>query len=314
MRLSLEAEVKSRIVLRETISLRHEDREYIFHRAEDGMFTKISIIAPVPDPTRFYARFGTGQGSAVSMGADMELINRLRGELQDFEGLFALAFNLSSIAWESARRETIAEGDEEIGGGTFAYQRTKRIPGDGPIDVPSEAFARFVERRSRYTGFRVPLSFWREGNNELRSFRSINAFFNFYFVLEGLYANGKTGTNEVRKQLQRSTELQAIITRVLPAHLDIGQLPNPLLRLLTELGEEASVDGVIAMLIKVRGQLHHYSHASTRRQGSPLNHDHYESAAFISGNIATQALHARLSEIDGRFESPDSSGNPNDPT
>jgi hypothetical protein len=305
MRLLLEAVVKSRMLLTETITLRHQGQEYAFHRADDGTFEKISICAPVPDPARFYMGVGSGKGAPLSIGTDTHLTNQLRGELQDFEGLFALAFNLVSIGWGAARLETIAESDEEVEPGIFAYEKTRRIPGDGPIDVPREALLHFVERRNRYSELRVPLSFWRVGNNELRAFRFINAFFNFYFVLEGLYANGKTGANEVKKQFQRSLDLQEIITGVLPLHLNVGQLPNPLSRLLAEVGEEASLDGVISMLIKVRGQLHHYSHGSTKRQGSPLTQDIYDSAAFLSGNIATHALRRRLAKIDNRFESPD---------
>jgi hypothetical protein len=84
MKLSLAAAVKSRMVLRQTLSLFHEGQEYIFHRAEDGTFDKITIVAPVADPSKFYIRFGTGQGSAVSTGADMDLINRLTWRIARF--------------------------------------------------------------------------------------------------------------------------------------------------------------------------------------------------------------------------------------
>jgi hypothetical protein len=293
VKLSLEADVKSQMLLSETVTVRREDAEYIFHRGEDGTFSKISIISPVPDPSKFYTKLDPRRGGGMVLGTDWNLVERLRGELQDFEGLFALAFNLSSIGWDTAHRQTLTDDGEQIEG----YQKTMRIPGGGPIEVPCEAFERFVGLRGYCTEFRVPLSFWREGNNELRSLRFINAFFNFYFILEGLYANGKTATVEVKKQFQKSVELNGFIAAALPDHLNVGQLPNPLMQLLTDVREEATVDGVIAMLVTVRGQLHHYSHKSTRRQGSPLSHKHYDAAAFLCGRLATDALRTRLSTI-----------------
>ena len=105
MKVSLEADVKSKMILQGVVSILHEGCEYVFDRADDGTFTKIRIIAPVPDPTKFGMTFGVGQGAPVSVSADMTLVNRLRGELQDFEGLFALVFNLHNIGWNTARRE-----------------------------------------------------------------------------------------------------------------------------------------------------------------------------------------------------------------
>ena len=300
MKISLKADVKSPMLLQETMFVCREGQEYIFHRGEDGRLDSITIVSSVPDPSKFFTKFGVDQGSAIVLGTDREIIDTLRGELQDFEGLLALAFNLSKIGWDTARWETIAEGEEDAGQRTFAYQKTMKIPGGDPVEVPKEAFVRIVELRNRYTELRVPLSFWREGNNELRSLRFINAFFNFYFILEGLYANGKTAKREVEKQFLKSGELTTIITDALPAHLNVGRMPNPLQQLLAEVGEEVSVSGIVAMLIKVRGQLHHYSHHSSRRQGSPLSHSNYDAAAFFSGRMATDALRNRILDIDRR--------------
>lgn len=298
MKLSLEASVRSGMRLTETITLNHGGNEYVFGTSEEGLFNKIRITAPVSDPSKFGLQIGSSRGSPLVLRADTTLIERLRQEMQDFEGIFALAFNLTSIGWETAKRETLPESDDEAERAAFSYQRTRRIPGSDPINVSREAIVGFVQRRERYASLRVPLAFWREGNNELRSFRFINSFFNFYFVIEGLFANGKTATVEVRKQFQRSVELQKTIANILPAHLDVGRIPNPLARLLAEIGEEQTVEGVMSMLVTLRGQLHHYSHASTRRQGNPLNQEFFDSAAFLSGHIATNVLRARLSEID----------------
>ena len=52
-------------------------------------------------------------------------------------------------------------------------------------------------------------SFWREGENEMFAGRFINAFYNFYFVLEGLYGNRKWRNDDLEAEFNASAELKA---------------------------------------------------------------------------------------------------------
>jgi hypothetical protein len=48
------------------------------------------------------------------------------------------------------------------------------------------------------------MAFCREGISDINTFRYITAFFSFYFVIEGLYANGKWRLNEVTAEYLKS--------------------------------------------------------------------------------------------------------------
>ncbi|MGA8030600.1 MAG: hypothetical protein WB992_25935 [Bryobacteraceae bacterium] len=78
----------------------------------------------------------------------------------------------------------MAETDEGRGLGAYGIQTTRLIPEWRAGELRPEALQYLMERLVEDPGLVVPLSFCRDGNTDLRSFRFINAFFNF--VLERL--------------------------------------------------------------------------------------------------------------------------------
>ncbi len=297
MKYLIEADVEGEIALQETTSILHREREYIFHRDDRGFLTKITIFAPAPDPSRFYTEFRIGENPGITLGSDRGLRTELLSDLQQIEGLLAFRFKVSRIRWDTARSESVAETEEERGLGAYSLQMTRSIPDWRAGELTAQAAEKLTERIVDHPELTVPLSFWREGNNDLHSFRFINAFFNFYFVLEGHYANGKTGNDEVQRQFMRSDQLKGIVSRILPAHLNNGVTPNALMEALERSRLDSSVNGVITLLIKTRGEVHHYSERSTRLQGNPLNQENYAAVAFLAGHIATDTLRERLARV-----------------
>lgn len=283
--------------LRQTTSLVYRGREYIFHRNDRGFLTRITIVASAPNPSRFYSEFRMGDNPGITLGSDGGLRTELLSDLQQIEGLLAFHFKVSRVRWDTARSESVAETEEERGLGAYSLQTTRSIPDWRSGELTPQAAEKLTERSVEHPQLTVPLSFWREGNNDLHSFRFINAFFNFYFVLEGRYANGKTGNDEVQKQFMRSDQLKGIISRILPAHLNNGVTPNALMQALERSRLDLTTDGVITLLIKTRGEVHHYSERSTRPQGNPLNQENYAAVAFLAGHIATDTLLERLAEV-----------------
>ncbi len=294
MKYLIEADVEGETAIQETTSLKHGEREYIFHRNDKGLLAKIIVIAPAPDPSRFYTELRMGENPGITLGSDQELRKQLLSELQEMEGLLSFHFRVSRVRWDTARSESVAETDEERDLGAYGIQTTRVIPEWRAAELKPEALQYLMERLLEHPGLVVPLSFWRDGNTDLHSFRFINAFFNFYFVLEGWYANGKTKNEEVRKQFTRSGQLKQIIARILPEHLDNGRSPSQLLQVFARQKLSPDVNGVIDLLIATRGEVHHFSERSTRPQGTPLNHDEYEEVAFLAGHIATETLRNRF--------------------
>jgi hypothetical protein len=59
------------------------------------------------------------------------------------------------------------------------------------------------------------MSFYREAKAEFSIGRYINAYINFYLVIEGLFANGKWDTNGVIRELTNSQPFTSIVKTLL---------------------------------------------------------------------------------------------------
>jgi len=137
------------------------------------------------------------------------------------------------------------------------------------------------------------MSFYREGKVFFDRQEFIYAFYVFYFILEGLF--GKEN-REVEKNFKSSLELQETIKGVLTKVMGIkNRHKNEILNLLGQKNLQYDVEGIIALLVRMRGHLHHFSRKSKLNQKSnPLAHQNYESLAVLTMAIAMQSI---LNEI-----------------
>jgi hypothetical protein len=58
--------------------------------------------------------------------------------------------------------------------------------------MDGRSLSELIDVKDRYSSMIVLIAFFREGKNDYIEQKFINAFFNFYFVLEGMFGNGKT--------------------------------------------------------------------------------------------------------------------------
>jgi hypothetical protein len=147
-------------------------------------------------------------------------------------------------------------------------------------------------------------SFWREGRNDVRAGKFINGFFNYYFVLEGLYGDGKTKNYAIEAKFKGSAELRSFIEQYLrdghpENHIEqVGAMllkGNPNMDLKFE--AITNPDLFIELLVATRGELHHFSNNPSRPEGSPLSHDQYEGITTFAQYLAHKALLAAAQRL-----------------
>ncbi len=133
-------------------------------------------------------------------------------------------------------------------------------------------------------------------------FRYITAFFSYYFILEGLYANGHFRSREVRAEFAKSAVLAAAIEEVMklpiysrPAR--IGQVMS-IDDFLKVISKRRTVEGIIHMMVWFRGDLHHFVNNPKKLEGSPFTHQRYEVLASFTRDVS---LHVLMHEILARF-------------
>ncbi len=138
------------------------------------------------------------------------------------------------------------------------------------------------------------MRFWTlRGENDWVAGKFINAFFNYYFVLEGLYGNRKTNNKHVEAEMLKSARLLAQIE-----NFNNGQHPVQHLGQLATMLHVTTIptaQELVGLLVSTRGMLHHFQNNPNREQGSPLIHDKYEGIAYLARRLA----HGSILELTG---------------
>ena len=126
----------------------------------------------------------------------------------------------------------------------------------------------------------------------------IIAFFNYYFVLEGLYGNGKSKNNQIEREFLTSTALKAFIEEYMHSP-NTERLIKQIFDLLPSQKTHAIPDDttLIQLLVSIRGRVHHFSNNPNRPHGSPLNQHEYEGIADFARFLAHKSLVAQLTEL-----------------
>lgn len=212
--------------------------------------------------------------------------------LQYLEALGSFWAGVWRVGWDEAAHEWIPETDEEQDRLSVMSIATSFNYPETPADFSAETIARLLLKRSELEYLVLPMSFYREGLRDFRSHRYTSAFFNYYFFLEGLYGNGKTKNLHVLRAFNQSTQLQVAADRAF-ATLDAPELQKrrtELNALAASVGSSYSRESLFDFIVRVRGELHHYSIDSSRPKGHPLNQENFSSIAFLLSAICLNLI------------------------
>jgi hypothetical protein len=305
MKLSLECSTKGKIKIGKQLKVVEGSKEYLLIPDDKGWLSKIKIIKKVAVPNEYSAMIGPGEGKVKAVinirGSREEYLELIR-EFQELESILSFASGgaLESIEWDAPKEDFIPETeDEERKVHVKSFQFRKKYP-EWPVFIGEESFDAIIRSKERYSSVMVALAFLREGVNEFSSRRYINAFYNFYFVLEDLYGERKTKNWAIEKEFRNSKELRKWIRWAIKDNL------NKYVRHRTNIEKFCKeekvlydIDGLISLVVNVRGNLHHYSSGSSKHKGTPFNHEDFESIAFLTMGLALKSIGQRILEIDG---------------
>lgn len=303
MKLAIECRVESTIKLLKIIEIENKNKKYIFYPDSKGILDKIRIIAQVDNPEKFFSTISIPKNSSVpniDIKIDEKLFNSIIEEFQELESdlSFTTYGNLKKINYENPSHELICETEEE----------KKKAPligvekGDGKYPVEITELNEFILKeiiygKEDYQSLMIPKAFLREGMNEFHSFRYINAFFNFHFILEGLYGNKKTKNSAVEFEFKRSAEFQEILEWIISNIKKEERHFKKITQMLKERNKILDADGIIHLIVSTRGDLHHFSNIPTKKQGTPFNHSEFESIAWITLGLASRAIAEKIVKI-----------------
>lgn len=212
-------------------------------------------------------------------GCGEELI----GLLKYLESMAGYTCGIDRVHWDDCIEEWFPENGDGLQGDLLFRWDVHVVHEIRPVRFDPGTFGKLVGGRDRYDYLTVPFSFVREGRTEFDAGRFINAYFSFYFFIEGLYGKRKTQDRHVREALKSSKHVRAAVEEAM-AIVEGPSTEHLLLDLhhfLKLKNKEYEVDGLIDLIVRLRGDLHHFQHGGSGLSGHPLNQSDFEAPAYF---------------------------------
>ncbi len=293
MKFGVVCDVEGNTYLERGGTLRGDTIDYIFYveGIDEPRLKQIRLISDVDDPEQ-YSFLGFQQERF-----EQHIYEKLIQELQTLESVLALAGSIKRVYWNKAIFEYYPETEAELSRIKVrpAFFFIHEIPVNPKTDLSVGQLAQVVAHTSVLRPLNVPMSFMREAKNEYASGRYINAFYNSYFILEGLFGDGKSREREIVPKFLQSPvftkSAQELIDEIAQNN-DPGEglTKDQLLNEFKIYNQPLTVEGLTTFLVRTRGRLHHFSIKNTQTQGTPFNHFQFKRIALIGFKLASDSL------------------------
>jgi len=301
MKFSMECNVTSNTIIETEISIPHNDRTYVFYPNDKGILSKLRIIAPVLDPTKFYSVITDQRAKAtlhIEQKIDQELYDSVYKEFQQLESVLAFSYDLQGVDWAYPHYNLILESDEERDKAELYGYGEERPEISPPVQASEQQLIQTIKYKEHLDPLVSAMSFYREAINDLRALKHINEFFNCYFIIEGLFGNGKTKNQAVADEFKKSKPFvdftQDVISSMKIRRTDDYKKLGEMLK---AKNKAMTTDDVIELVVLTRGDLHHFQNNPNRPQGTPFRHNEYKAIAFLTRGLAINAIIFRVMEI-----------------
>jgi hypothetical protein len=220
---------------------------------------------------------------------DSPLLYMLTRLAQHIEALGSFWFGIKKVYWDTPKRSWIPENKDEA----KALETSINDYQEQPVEksdleeMTPEMLRSLIQNQAKQEYLVLPMSFYREGCNDFKSRRYTTAFINFYFYLDDLYGEGNTKNHKVKEKFNSSLHIREAINQVIQNFQEPDNSENllQLKKFLHEEKYELNTEGIIDLIVQVRGNLSHFSQKSTKKKGHPLNQDEFRTMAYLLMSI-----------------------------
>ncbi len=300
MKYGLQCAITSKIRLSQKQTSTWDEFEVELSPSAEGFLAEVIVIASGPDVGTCDAVLST-TGDAHTMAVNVQrneaLHAKLLGTLQTLESFFGLYGGLEYVHWNNVEAFFELDAGEGTRLTRLAVQVTP-VLSDYDFAFSPPEIQWILAKARRCQAMTTTLSFYREGLNDVRQRRNISAFFNFYFVLEGLYGNGKTKNEQVKHCFRQSATLTDAIDSVISAGFQASMDGDEGIReWLKRIAKPCNAEGIIHLIVEARGNLHHYT-GTNKSKGSSLMNERFQSLSQLALRIVQAILPVELDKID----------------
>lgn len=179
--------------------------------------------------------------------------------IRGVEGFWSF-WGLESIDVHLPKHEWIAEteGKKKLQLFNFSYGR-KELEDYEIKPVSFDLLARPIIAATKAEKYDVILSFYRRGCNDVTKEQYIEAIYDFYFVLESTFANGKSKNYAVEKEFLKSKQLKAYVEKIFSEGELKRSIPSEVRNKYQKLLEWKPYHEVVKYIVNIRDFLHHHS-------------------------------------------------------
>lgn len=262
------------------------DREVEFTVGREGVVTAVSVTVNAGGAESWPTiRPGRQPGVRADFNLNEPRYDEITADLRVLEGLLAF-YGLERIDFESRSVKWLPENGEEsrqlaiLSFSSEFEPLGARMMEPAPIDF----LARAVLVASRARDLEIPLSFFRKGMTDVGGRRFIDAFYEFYFMMETLFAQGRSRSKAVKSTFRGSPLLRAAIERTLQV-MESEPRTKSLEQAFMQKYRGRSVDQAIDHFVELRGHLHHHF-SRNPRAWHPERHADYEIDALVAFRVA----------------------------
>jgi hypothetical protein len=188
-----------------------ESAGFLFQpETKDGILTHIAVTVPAQDPSQWPSiEPHPAPGIKAHINVTTPMLSLVRQHLRSLQGFLSM-FGLRKIELDNLDIEWLPDNDAERAAlPLLQYSMSPQDIPDADVRLLSyDLFARSILAADAATTIDVSMNFFRRGMVDIYERSYIEAIYDFYFLLETLFADGKFKQDEVMRKFAHSSLLR----------------------------------------------------------------------------------------------------------
>jgi hypothetical protein len=265
---------------------------YEFESDENRHVTHIKITRPLHDRREWpqYER-SSEPGISYELKLNDPRLPLVQLEMRSLEAALSL-FSVDSIDSDYPEIDWLPEHDAE---NNAVQVRKFQLTADNdfpPCPLSFDLIARTVIAAIDLLQVELPMSFFRHGRIAYGKRKYIEAIYQFYFMFETMFGNGKTGSKTIKNEFKKSTELRSAAEDSLRNAGDPFRSED-LANQVSEKFNGFNADRLIDYMVDLRGFLHHHT-SKSKNMWHPSRQGVYNVDALMFGHVALKIFVGHL--------------------
>jgi hypothetical protein len=289
MRCQYQFNVKGHIRLGYCFPFTRDGFEYDFVCDENGMVRRIDVTVQVPDKLDWPSiQSNPAPGISAHFNFTSPSFPIIKLQIRTIEGLLAI-YGVESI--DSGKQVWLPENDQEkaqLQLESFEQTRKEFAPHELK-EFPFNLVAQSVLAAGRSRDIEVALSFHRKGKQDIREERFIEAYYDFYFMIESMFGKGKFKKDAIIESFRNDPVLVEEVEKTKNDTSLMAWFRSDRIQLARaqEKYFSKTTPEILNHIVELRGFLHHHN---VSRPGiwHPDDHQEFKADAFFMQALCHQ--------------------------